>query len=535
MPVTEAQLSEARALAERCAHDFEFFARTCLKIRTKGGDVEPLILNRAQRFLHERIEDQLRRTRSVRMVVVKGRQIGISTYIQARFYWRLWGARKSLKAFILTHEDPATENLFGIAKRFQDNMPAHLKPVEKAANAKELLFEANDSGYAVATAGGKPVGRSFTIQLCHASEVAFWPNAESHVKSLLTTALANEPGTEGIIESTGEGPSGVFYNYAAAALKRKSDYELTFIPWFWDDGYQEPCPSTFEPSADWLEYARAHSLTWEQLYWAYRKNRESAQATSQDPEKVCAEFKSEYPATFDDAFMASENSFIPGVAVLKARKPEEPIIGRGPIILGVDPARDRDRVGIVDRCGRRVGERISEAWLPEGNTVRLAERIAAVINRICPDAVAMDIGSNGAGVYDLLVEMGHGEIVYPVNFGSGAIGSGPNGDRVYANRRAEMYDLMRDWFETPGGVQIPDTDEMQTDLTAPVWGKNATRYNTANALVLEDKEQIKLRLGHSPDLADALALTFAVPFAQKMTAQRQPSQGRGVRRKRGGY
>lgn len=526
---------EARAFAQRCVNDFEFFAATCLKIRTKSGEVVPLKFNRAQRHLHARLEAQLKKTGRVRAVVVKGRQLGISTYIQARFYWRLWRSQRALRAFILTHEDDATGNLFGMAKRFQEHVPAHMKPREKAANAKELLFAANDCGYQVATAGTKEIGRSATIQLCHGSEVAFWPNAESHVKSLLTTALAKVEGTEGILESTANGIGNVFHSYATAAMRGQSEYEAIFIPWFWGEDYQAPCPSNFAPSPEWREYAVMHGLEWEQLYWAYLTNREAAQAKSLDPESICADFRQEYPATFDEAFQSSGNSFIPALSVMRARKPEEVVIGRGPVILGIDPSRDQDRVGIIDRCGRRMGERIAETWPPEGNTVYLAQRLSGVINKLKPDAVNIDVGSNGAGVYDNLVEMGHGAILNAVNFGSSPTGQGPTGDRLYANRRSEMWDLMRDWFESPGGVQVPDDDALHADLTAPVWGSNATRDNTLNALILEPKDKIKARIGHSPDIGDAAALTFAVPFAPTMMSANMARQERSVRRKRGGY
>jgi len=535
--ITPEILDQARQLALRCVDDFEFFARTCLKIRTKSGEVVPFRLNRAQRHLHARLERQLETKRWVRALIVKGRQLGISTYIQARFYWKLWRSSRALRAFILTHEDPATANLFGMAQRFQDLMPAHMRPKTKAANAKELVFAANDCGYHVATAGSKEVGRSDTIQLFHGSEVSYWPNAESHVKSLLTTALAKVDGTEGILESTADGIGNVFHSYAMAAIHEKSEYEAIFIPWFWGDDYQEKCPKSFADRCppEFREYGELHELTWEQVYWAYLTNREIAQGKSLDPEKICPDFHAEYPATFDLAFQTSGNSFIPALSIMKARKPEEEIIGRGPIILGIDPARDQDRVGIIDRCGRRLGQRICETWEPEGDTVYLAQRLATVIDRLSPDAVNIDVGSNGAGVYDNLMDMGYGARLNAVNFGSSPIGRGPTGEEMYLNRRAEMWDLMRDWFESPGGVQVPDSDALHADIGAPVWGPQATRHNTNNELVLEDKEKIKKRLGASPDLGDAAALTFAVPFAANMLAQNTPPRQRRVRNPRGGY
>jgi hypothetical protein len=73
-----------------------------------------------------------------------------------------------------------------------------------------------------------------------------------------------------------------------------------------------------------------------------------------------------------------------------------------------------------------------------------------------------------------------------------------------------MWDLMRQWFDDPAGVQIPDDDALQGDLCAPARGRGATHFRSNGQLVLEDKDHIRERLSFSPDLADAAALTFAI-------------------------
>ncbi|MES2155941.1 MAG: hypothetical protein V4510_12475, partial [bacterium] len=324
MPYGDTIPEEVKEAALRLRADFPFFAKKCLKIRTKSGEIKPLVLNRGQLHLHDKLEAQRTSGRPVRAIIVKGRQMGISTYLQARFYWRLWGSKKgiALNAFILTHEIPATENLFGMAQRFHDHMPEEVKPATKTANAKELLFAGNECGYQVATAGSREVGRSATIQLLHGSEVPSWPNAEEHVVSLLTTALAKGPGTEGILEATAKGIGNVFHRMCMAAVRGDSEYEAIFIPWFWDEGYVADCPEVWaqEVPKAWHEYGVLHSLSWEQLYWAWKTNRELAVAKSLTPDEPCPDFRQEYPATFDEAFQSSGNSFIPALSILKARQ-----------------------------------------------------------------------------------------------------------------------------------------------------------------------------------------------------------------------
>lgn len=532
----------------RLRDDFDFFSRNCLKIRNKEGAIVPFRMNRLQRHIHERFEAQLKERGKVRAICVKGRQGGCSTLLEGRFYWKAWGAKKALQVFILTHEQPATENLFGMAQRYHDGMPDGLRPPTKTANAKQLDFADNGAGYAVATAGTRGIGRSATFQLFHGSEVGYWPNAEDHIAGVFQT-VGDAPGTEIVLESTANGVGNLFHRLAMAAVRGANDYELIFIPWFWSEDYERDCPKEWQPSKAWHAYGFDHKLEWPQLYWAFLKNRELAQSIGASEDEPCWKFKQEYPATFEEAFQSSGSSFIPGVHVLRARirKPDPDIVGRGPIILGVDPARggeqakpgsdqerrSGDKVGIIDRCGRRMGQRVCERLDPQGSLVHVAQRVATIIDRIKPDAVNIDVGGVGAGVYDFLLEKGYGNVINAVNFGSAPLGRGPTGDEMYANRRAEMWDLMRDWFNGETPVQIPDDDGLQADITAPEWGPQATRHNTGNELILEDKDKIKARLGASPDLGDAAALTFAVPFAEGMQAQNQPRAQRRASRHTG--
>jgi hypothetical protein len=502
--------AEEAAAYKRAKDDFAFFARKFLRIRTKGGSVVPFTLNRAQRFLHERLETQRRKTGRVRAVVLKGRQLGASTYIQGRFYWRLWAGR-GLSAFILTHEQPATDNLFAMAQRFHDLYPdPDTKPKTKAANAKELAFADNDCSYAVATAGTKGVGRSATLQLFHGSEVGFWPNAETHIDGAFQ-AIADAAGTERILESTANGIGNVFQRRYAAAQRGDSDEEAIFVPWHWGEEYERE-PGDWQPGPEWTAYGKAHKLTLRQLYWAFCKNRDMATAISEPIERPCWKFKQEYPASADEAFQTGGNSFIPADKVAAARKAS--VTGQGPLIIGVDPARTQDKTGVIDRRGRRLGELICARW-DDQDTMVVAGKIVTLIKKHRPAAVNIDVGGLGVGIYDRLVEMGWGHVVNAVNFGSSPLGIGPTGDELYANRRAEMWDLKRAWYDTPGGVQTPDDDVFHADETSAVWGAAATRYGSNNELTLEPKDKIRERLGFSPDLGDAAALTFAVPVFEQ--------------------
>lgn len=481
--------------------DFEAYARGCLFIRTKRGDVQRFRLNASQLYVHERLQKQLREKGRVRALVLKGRQVGISTYISGRLYWRTthtFGQR----AFILAHLDDASQNLFDMAKRYHDNCPTLVKPQTGRANAKELSFSVLDSGYKVATAGSVEVGRSQTIQLFHGSEVAFWPNAQNHAAGI-RQAIADAPGTEVIFESTANGIGNVFHSEWKAAERGDSEYEAIFVPWFWHEEYETPAPADWNPPEAWLEYETHYKLRREQTYWAWLKNRGLAVVAGGSSDEPCWQFKQEYPANADEAFQTSgADAFISPAVVVKARK--NAVEGYGPIILGVDPARGGgDKTGIVDRQGRRLGGHICKR-IDSHDLMATAGEVQKIANRLNATKVVIDTTGLGAGLYDRLRET-MGDKVEGVNFGARAYNT-----TAFVNRRAEMWDNLRQWFEDPAGVQVPDSDELQGDLCSIVRGPGATRFNSSGQLVLEPKEHVKERLTFSPDLGDAAALTHAI-------------------------
>ena len=129
------------------------------------------------------------------------------------------------------------------------------------------------------------------------------------------------------------------------------------------------------------------------------------------------------------------------------------------------------------------------------------------INQHRPQAVFIDAGSMGAGVIDRLRQLQYQ--VSEVNFGEAALST----DR-YANIRAEMYFKCRDWL-TSGGA-LPKNTELKTELSTVEY-----KFNPSGRIILEPKEKLKERTGKSPDLADALVLTFARPVYMQGRVGRQ--------------
>ena len=110
-------------------------------------------------------------------------------------------------------------------------------------------------------------------------------------------AVPEEPDTEIILESTANGLGGLFYSMCKAAERGESEYILIFLPWFWHDEYRKPVPEGWQPPRDFQDYAEAHGLDPDQLYWAYSKNRDLAQSIGAPDDRVCWKFRQEYPGT----------------------------------------------------------------------------------------------------------------------------------------------------------------------------------------------------------------------------------------------
>lgn len=492
-----------QAQRQRLKTDFEYFARNCLQIRSKSGAIEPLKLNRAQLHLHNVLEAQRQATGKVRAIVLKGRQQGISTYIGGRYYWRAVHS-KGVRVFILTHEMSATDNLFGMVDRYHEHCTPFIKPSTGASNAKELFFDALESGYAVATAGSKAVGRSQTVQLFHGSEVAFWPNAATHFAGVVQ-AVPDIDGSEIILESTANGLGGEFHERWQQAEAGQGDYLAVFIPWFWQPEYVRPPDMDFALNEEEQVYQQAHGLSLEQMAW--RRNK---MAELKDP----LLFKQEYPATAAEAFQATgHDSFIKPDEVLAARKNNSDAIG--PLVLGVDPARfGDDGFAIAMRRGRKV---LSVERRFKLDNVAGANWVRQMIDHHAPAKVFVDVGGVGAGVVDILKSWGgiYGQVVSPVNFGASPHKPTtmlPDGTQQPGakNRRAEMWASTKEWLNDAGGADIPDDDGLQADACGPAYS-----YDVNQRLQLESKEHMRQRGLRSPDGWDAIALTFAEPVSNE--------------------
>lgn len=477
------QMSDDEYFLRACT-DFDFFSRRCLTILDKLGKEQPFRMNRAQRYVHSRLEAQKKSLGYIRALILKGRQQGISTLIGGRFYQAV-ATNTGQRAFIVAHEQKATDNLFGMVKRYQEHNP--LAPSVGATNAKELIFDQLDGGYKLATAGTKDVGRSNTAQLLHGSEFGFWDNAETHLAGIGNT-IADEPGTEIILESTANGINNKFHALWQDAELGKGDWIAIFVPWYWQSEYTAPVKEELGLDKADLEYQEAYGLTLGQMQW--RANKIATYGTGFE-----WLFDQEYPSVPALAFQSPTSDPIISPALVAKAINSKYRAKIGPLIIGCDPAEfGDDRTAIVFRQGRLVS-RIETYEKQE--PMEVAARLARYWDEFRPDALFVDRIGIGAGIVSRLRELN----VPVIGIHSGEKAQEPD---LYYNQRAEMWYRMQEWFKD-SPVRIPNNLAMASDLSGP-----AIKYNSQrNLRMVEKKDDMKRRGIRSPDLADALALTFS--------------------------
>lgn len=221
------------------------------------------------------------------------------------------------------------------------------------------------------------------------------------------------------------------------------------------------------------------------------------------------EYLCDFTAAGDDQLISLADA---EEAARRTLRPDD--IKDAPRILGVDPARFGDDRSVI--FARQGLQAFAPAVFRGIDNMELAARVAAKIQDWKPDAVFIDSGA-GAGVIDRLRQLGHDVVEVP--FGGKA--TNPS---LFLNRRAEMWFEVADWLRMGGAT--PNDSALKQELATPIYW-----YDAAGRRVLEPKDDIKKRLqgGGSPDLADALALTFAYPVAKRnpLDAYRNDRGARG--------
>ncbi len=385
-----------------------WMATELLHIRDRTGKTNPLAANPVQRLFEER--------RGQQNIVLKARQMGITTWIAARFFLKTITIPGTLTV-LCAHTREASEGLFAIVHRLWQNLPDDLRkgPLKLArASSNRMVFRALDSEFRVISAGEENAGRSLTIQNLHLSEIGRWPGDAQATLAGLRAALA--PGGEMTLESTPCGACGAFYEEWTHAAE--TGLVQHFFPWWLEPAYTAGAPSDLTTIE--LDLMARHNLTPRQI--GFRRELERsfrglrAQEYAEDPESC-------FRASGDGCFppepierrlaQLSEPFLTRRSGALQVWLPV--VRGRG-YLLGVDtagggPEGDYAAIQVIERSSGLQCAELRERLTPL-ELARVATQLAREYNNAM---ICVERNNHGAAVLAYLDATERYERVYARN------------------------------------------------------------------------------------------------------------------------
>lgn len=296
--ITESDLSLAEYLL-----DFEQVCQRHLIIKDKKGNLIPFVWNTPQRKLYyDHILPKLLTDKPIRLRILKARQMGFSTLIEAFGFWWTW-TNFGQSGAVMAHDESTARKLYDMYRTFYGNLDPALRPQTERANTGEMKFSKLVSSMIVMTAESRHgSGRGGTLQFLHTSETAFYKDAESALTALLQS-LADT--AHYFDESTANGVGGRFYNDWQLSEEGETDMIPCFFGWYELEEYQIPFATRqerqlFEAQLTQEEKTmqETYNLSLEQLNW----RRATIRNKCGNNVKV---FMQEYPSNAKEAFLTS--------------------------------------------------------------------------------------------------------------------------------------------------------------------------------------------------------------------------------------
>jgi hypothetical protein len=541
MPLADMD-SQQWDVLQRLLYDHDFFCRHIVKIEPKDiqfteldvaqfealwredstAGLVPYIKRPGQRAFQAAADQMLAEVGYVALGVVKPRQVGWSTEIQSRAYWKCTKT-PGLKVLIVSHTRDSTGKFLRRMRKMCAAAPESITPGRPVENTKEIVF-ANNAQVTIATAGSPDAVRSDNAHFFHGSEETSWENA-AEVAASIYPALSFSIGSEAYRETTSKGRETPWHKFVQQTLEnfdpktglwtqKTNRWRIFFDPYHNDPRYQTEPPPGWEPNEEALIHAEMHlkhksrEEQLRRLYWRHMMIADLGALWL---------FKQEYPSTIDESFQASKDTLYPPDAVYRAaangKNGTIALDPYAPLIMGVDPARSGDRTAICFRQGKVIREVMVWDKMDDMQLVGIIARFLANGYNGKKVAKCFIDYAIGEGAASRLRELGFSRQVDVIHFGA------QSSEPRYANKRAEMYMNMRDWFgDTGEHVSIPNEDRVTGDLLAI---PDFVQQTGSEKIKIKPKDEIKKSYGKSVDIADACALTFAYEVAGERPAELQ--------------
>lgn len=512
----------------------------CLKIKTKSGEVVPFRLNDAQRKLYAVAKRQQDAGKPVRLIILKARQLGFSTLTEGLIFHSC-ATRENVNALIVAHREDATANLFRMSKLFYDELPKPVKPMLRASNAQELVFENPSklrsereakpglrSRIRCATAGGRGIGRSDTLQCVHLSEYAFWPDGADGKASTLAgilQAVPSMPGTMVVIESTANGFED-FKERWDAAVAGENDFEAVFFAWFENPEYAMPVVPGTEWTPEERELRDAYQLSDEQLQWR-------RWCIANNCGGSLDMFRQEYPASPGEAFLHSGTGvFDNEQIVLRMERLPSPA-GRGEFTDGEWTESETGAITLYELPEEGVPYVLGGDTAGEGSDYFTAivinnatGRIAAALRRQYSEPeYVRQIYALGRYYNDALVAIETNFSTYPVMKLQEL--EYPNQyarerEDTYTRQMKKSYGFRTDKQSRPRAI----ANLVDVFSTHPEWFTDRELLEEMLVFCYNEDHRPEALAGKHDDLVMGAAITYAVRHQQRMTALTEPEKPR---------
>jgi hypothetical protein len=308
-------------------------AEQLLLVRTREGWTSPLKANAAQRAFERR--------RGERNIVLKARQLGLTTWAAARLFLKTITQPGTLTLEV-AHTQEAAEEIFRIVHRFLDWLPEELRegPLRTSrTNVRQIVFPEIDAQYRVVSAGDRNAGRGLTVQNLHCSELARWPGDPAETLAGLRAAMA--PGAELILESTPDGVGGCFHEEWQKA--GETGMVRHFFPWWMEHRYRGKAVDEASLTEEERELMGRHRLDLEQV--GFRR-------------QIRADFRGlarqEYAEDEESCFLASGDSVFELAAIearLATMAPSVELRRNGELEVWLPPLKGKEYLVAVDPAG----------------------------------------------------------------------------------------------------------------------------------------------------------------------------------------
>ena len=457
-----------------------------LKVIDKTGKLVPMKL--------KPIQEHYIKNRSHRDLVLKGRQMGMSTGIEAGNAHVLFTEMYQRQA-IITHDSETSEFLLQNISRFHHYLPPEYQPEIDWSSSIRIRLPKLDNYIYIDSARSDAVGVGHTLNNVHVSELGRWPDRKA--RQLWADITQTVP-MEGYLtaESTPRGRIGLFYELWTAAKRNEIPYKTFFYPWWWDLEYRLPIAKPLALTSEEQHMMETFGLIPEQIAWRRYKQAELKEL-----------FYQEFPENDVQCWLANDIGVVDPLTLQPYFPQVKDGIQEGNLTTWKGPLGGRRYVMGVDTAAGYVSGDYSVASVLD---VKTMEYVARIRGHEPPDIFAEHVHQLGHRYNDALIaveKVGHGHTILHILL-----------EKNYPNLyyRQEYDDIGKSNITEVGWhTNVKTKPEMITGLVAAFRSQDLISWSAnlleeASALIWETDRKVKKTGNNHDDEWDAVSIALQI-------------------------